>query len=377
MARFAFVSTMGGLPWGGSEELWSGAALRLAQRGHAVAASVVGWQSDPRQLVALQRMGVNINRRPRIHGLTTRAFNRILRRSGGDATYQWLERFRPDLVVISQGDALGGVEWMLGCRSKGWRYASIAQANWEGWWPDDATVDRARDGYGGAARAYFVSKGNLNLFFDQMGGPIANTEVIPNPFTVSYRPRMMAPVNRREPFRLACVARLYPMAKGQDLLLRVLASRKWQSRPLEVGFYGEGPCANTLKRLAVSLDVQNVSFKGHVDDVEEIWRQNDALILPSRFEGTPLTLIEAMLCSRMAIVTDVGGNTELIEDDSCGFTARAPTVELLDDAMERAWQRREEWFRLGEAAGLKVRACIPEDPIGGFAARLIDLQKTI
>jgi hypothetical protein len=41
--RFVFVSAMSGYPWGGSEELWSQAALRLRDQGHDVAASVPWW----------------------------------------------------------------------------------------------------------------------------------------------------------------------------------------------------------------------------------------------------------------------------------------------------------------------------------------------
>ena len=43
--RIAFISTMDGLPWGGSEELWSQAATRLLADGHDVLASVIGWLS--------------------------------------------------------------------------------------------------------------------------------------------------------------------------------------------------------------------------------------------------------------------------------------------------------------------------------------------
>ena len=50
----------------------------------------------------------------------------------------------------------------------------------------------------------------------------------------------------------------------------------------------------------------------------------------------PLSLVEAMLCRRPCIATDVGGNRELIRDGVNGFLAKAPTVESLDEAMNRA-----------------------------------------
>ena len=74
-------------------------------------------------------------------------------------------------------------------------------------------------------------------------------------------------------------------------------------------------------------------------------------MLPSRFEGLPLALVEAMLCPRPAVVTNVAGNTEVIEDGETGFVAAAPTAGHLDEAMEGhgvsegtgvpwAWKRR-------------------------------------
>ena len=56
-----------------------------------------------------------------------------------------------------------------------------------------------------------------------------------------------------------------------------------------------------------------------------IWAEHHALVLPSRFEGMPLVVVEAMLCGRPCIVTDVGGNAELIRDGINGFLAKAPT----------------------------------------------------
>src|SRR5437763_3000966 len=47
-----------------------------------------------------------------------------------------------------------------------------------------------------------------------------------------------------------------------------------------------------------------------------------------------------ILCARPAIVTNVGGNAELLEDGRSGFVAPAPTIKHLNEAMERAWDRR-------------------------------------
>jgi glycosyltransferase involved in cell wall biosynthesis len=220
----------------------------------------------------------------------------------------------------------------------------------------------------------FVSQKNRELFEDQIAQKLRNAVVVRNPCNVRYnaQPPWPEPV---PDWRLACVARLDPVAKGQDLLLRILAQEKWKRRNLRVSFYGTGRCERNLRTLAVRFDLTAVDFVGHVGDVEKIWAENQALVLPSRYEGTPLAIVEAMLCSRMAIVTDVAGNSELVEHGVSGFVARAPSVSLLDEAIEEAWERRSEWQKMGSAARERITSLVPTDPVGHFCDRLVELAK--
>jgi glycosyltransferase involved in cell wall biosynthesis len=116
-----------------------------------------------------------------------------------------------------------------------------------------------------------------------------------------------------------------------------------------------------------------VRFGGFVPDVHRIWADYHALVLPSRYEGLPISLVEAMLCGRPSIVTNVSGNPELLEDNVTGFVAAAPTAALLDEAMERAWTRRAEWPAMGVAAAEQVRRRVPPDPAAVFADQLLEL----
>jgi len=94
------------------------------------------------------------------------------------------------------------------------------------------------------------------------------------------------------------------------------------------------------------------------------------LVLPSRCEGLPLALVEAMWCSRPAVVTDVGGNAELCVDDETGFVAGAPTPGVFGQALERAWGRRHEWQFMGQQARRRAEELIPKDPVGDFCSQL-------
>ena len=125
--------------------------------------------------------------------------------------------------------------------------------------------------------------------------------------------------------------------------------------------------------MAKELDLPNVEFAGFVEDIEQLWKRYHALVLPSRFEGMPLSLVEAMLCGRPSIVTDVAGHRELVRDNVNGFLAKAPTVELLNEAMNRAWENRVRLKQMGETAAADVRQWVSHDPTGDFVRELESL----
>ena len=79
-------------------------------------------------------------------------------------------------------------------------------------------------------------------------------------------------------------------------------------------------------------------------------------------------MVEAMMCGRPAIVTDVGGNAEIVEDDVTGFLAASATEDGMDEALERAWQRRHEWHDMGRQAAICIREQVP--PIRRLTSRI-------
>lgn len=366
---------MPGAPWGGSEELWSQAALRLHQAGHEVSASVVWWPQLSPKVTLLVEQGVKLyTRKPQVRpSLAVRAWRRIQKRSGQTPDdFAWLARQKPDLAIIAQGGIGDGLDWMNFCRDARLPFASIVQCNWEGWWPTDKTNEVMAGAYRAAGKVFCVSHRNLELLEHQVGEPLPNGKVIWNPFIV---PADLPPAWPKENgvWKLACVARLEPAAKGQDLLLQVLAQPKWRERPLEVNLFGKGSCEQNLKKLANRLQLKNIYFRGHVADVRQIWQENHLLVLPSRYEGLPLVLVEAMCCARPAVVTDIGGNAEICADGKTGFVAAAPALRFLEEALERAWHRRDDWQNMGKLARDRVDQIIPKDPVGDFCKQLTEL----
>lgn len=374
--RFVFVS--GNRTWGGSEELWSATAAELASDGHHVTALKSYVESKEPRIQRLRALGGRVRDLTRFPFIPRQLFSLI-------AILMWPFTFiheaarlqlgflfsrRPDLVVVSQGGNQDG--WLLAdvCRRLKLPYVLISQKASEMYWPTDRRLKRLRGVYRSARACYFVSEHNLRLTEEQMGSRLPHASVVRNPFLVPWERRSDWP-DEQNGIRLACIGRLYPMEKGQDLLLRVLARDRWRERPLSVTFYGSGPHRAGLEDMARHLGLTSVTFGGFVRDVAAIWNDHHGLVLPTRCEGLPLVLVEAMLSGRVPIVTNVAGNAEIVENDVTGFLAAAATEDAIDEALERAWQRRAEWRAIGQQAAERVRTMVPEDPARSLADALL------
>lgn len=374
-----FFSSLNWAPWGGSEILWSRTAEWLAARGVRVSASVQGWPTTPDAVTNLRKCGVNVwERGALLPTRTERLLRKLKFRRYVDTEERmvraWLEDGQPDLVCFSDGPVAWQPRYLRFCGEAGIPYVNVAQGNSESLWPTDALADEQIHVLDAALRCFFVSEANWKLCELQLGHRLQNAEVVRNPFAVDYGTVASWPSCLNHELELACVARLEPAGKGQDLLFQVLAMPKWRSRSVHVDLYGGGHMERSVRRMASMLDVDHaVSFAGQVADIERVWRQHHALILPSRAEGLPLALVEAMLCHRTVITTKVAGAPEVVEDGRSGFLADVPTIEALDSALERAWSRRSEFREIGLYAGESIRRIVPRDPVKVFAEKLLVL----
>jgi glycosyltransferase involved in cell wall biosynthesis len=373
-----FVS--GNRNWGGSEELWSATAAVLASEGHGITVFKSGVDDSEPRIRRLRELSARIRDLTRFPLMPRRLFTLVRSLSSGAAYGHEVVRLsiglalsrRPDLVVVSQGGNHDGYFLAEVCRRLRLPYAIVSHKASELYWPTDRQQKTIAAVYRAARACFFVSEHSRRLTEEQLGFALPAAAVVRNPFLVPWEPRTDWPDDRHE-WRLACIGRLHPKEKGQDLLLRVLARPRWRDRPLAVTFYGDGLQHASLERMARNLGLTSVTFAGFVRDVFAIWSSHHGLILPSRCEGLPIVLVEAMLSGRVPVVTDVGGNAEVVEDGVSGYLAAAATEDALDDAMERAWNERHRWREIGAAAAARIRTLIPREPERCFAEHLVEL----
>jgi|AntRauTorckE6833_2_1112554.scaffolds.fasta_scaffold11572_2 glycosyltransferase involved in cell wall biosynthesis len=370
MKRVTIISTNEFDAFAGSEMLWAEMAARMAAQGTALEILRPAWTQMPERISRLNTLdGIRVSTLPTSISIHHRIANRLGIRRAADhfarLRRRFLEQARPNLVLISQGGLTDGCAWMEACAEQGIPFVAIVHLVADALWPSPNEIELASVIYPQAKAVFFISVHNRALATRQLGIDFSSAPLVRNPFNVDYHTDFSWPELTGE-WKLACVGRLGAEHKGQDLLIEVLANPKWRERPLTVTLFGQGHHRSLLERLITQFGTANVKFGGYTDGIMEVWHTHHALVMPSRYEGLPIALVEAMLCHRMAIVTDVGGNVELLEEGITGFIAAAPTISELDAAMERAWQRRLEWKEAGLRAGESVRKAIPKDPVLDF-----------
>lgn len=136
-----------------------------------------------------------------------------------------------------------------------------------------------------------------------------------------------------EDFLLICVARLAE-EKGLDILIHALSRVLRQGIRCKCLILGEGPLREQLTRKVNCLGLPNfVRFEGYQDDIRPYLQAGSAFVLTSLFEGFPVSVLEAMASGLPCIVTDVGGNSEIVNDDGVGMLIPPGSVEEAEKAI--------------------------------------------
>ena len=149
--------------------------------------------------------------------------------------------------------------------------------------------------------------------------------------------------------RVAAIGRLTDQ-KGFDLMLRAVEELVRLGRAVEVTVAGEGPELASLERLADGLPVH---FAGFVKDMAAFLATADILCLPSRWEGLPFVLLEAMMSGLPCVATDVGNVGEALGDT--GVLVPPNDVAALTEGLDQLIRSPERRGALGRAA--HERAC--------------------
>jgi glycosyltransferase involved in cell wall biosynthesis len=145
--------------------------------------------------------------------------------------------------------------------------------------------------------------------------------------------------------------------KGYDLLLRALPGLT----SARLVLVGDGPRRLALEALAVELGVaERLQITGWVDDAPARLVGFDVFALPSRWEGMPLGILEAMHAGLPVLACDVGSVSEAVNDGQTGYVVRAEDVGALQDRLRELLADGALRERMGERARRLAEACFTD-----------------
>lgn len=119
---------------------------------------------------------------------------------------------------------------------------------------------------------------------------------------------------------MGVVGRLHPQKGHADLLQALVELRGLTDRKFRCLFVGDGELRRELENEVSQLGLRDiVRFTGLRKDVPRLLVALDLFVMPSRWEGLPMALLEAMACSKACVVTAVGGIPSVVDDGVNGL----------------------------------------------------------
>ncbi len=173
-----------------------------------------------------------------------------------------------------------------------------------------------------------VSRANARYLIEEKGLPPEKVRVIPNGvdtsrFAAGHRPPALMRASlgfcADDPV-LVCIARLEPQ-KGHEVLLEAMARLRKEIPRARLLIVGEGSLRQSLeaRTRALCLD-EAVRFVGQQSNVPDWLALAQVAVLPSFYEGLPLSALEALAMEKPIVATAVDGTPEVVRDDRTGFT---------------------------------------------------------
>ncbi len=188
--------------------------------------------------------------------------------------------------------------------------------------------------------------------------PPAKLALVPNPLAP---PSSAAAADLPEPAILN-IGRLAPQ-KAQDVLLEAFARTSQKTPDWRLVLIGTGELEGALRRQAERLGIADkVLFEGLTDDPFRYYRAAEIFALPSYFEGTPNTLLEAMSSGLACVVSDASrGPLDYVQHDLSGLVVPAGDAESLAQALTRLALDAGLRRRLGAAAKSRTTGLAIDD----------------
>jgi glycosyltransferase involved in cell wall biosynthesis len=247
-----------------------------------------------------------------------------------------IREWRPDIILAFFGVPCGAVAWFAKGITGIPYLVSLRGGDVPGFRPYDFAIYHRVMGpilhwvwrRAGAVVANSKGLAQLAKEFDHQ----VEIDIIPNGVDVS---ELQQPEKREwDPPRMVFAGRLV-YQKGLDILVKALGGLT--SFPWELKLVGDGPHRPVLESLLSDLGISDrIEFLGWLDReaVAHQYREANLFVFPSRHEGMPNAVLEAMACGLPVIATNIAGNDELVHPEVTGLLVPPEDHLALRNALE-------------------------------------------
>ena len=202
-------------------------------------------------------------------------------------------------------------------------------------------------------------------------------EVIYPPFNLEkYDGAVRTPRNQIDSIgkRVGFVGRLSE-EKAIDTLIGAMVTVLSKIADVRCMIVGTGPLENQLRSYCETLNISgSVEFTGYKENSFEALREMDVFVLPSRTEGCPIAILEAMAMGLPVVATNVGGNPELVVHNHTGILIPHGDEQKLSDAICELINNRERAREMGQNG--RKRAFTTFHP-SSFASKMMTVYQQI
>ncbi|MEM7442958.1 MAG: glycosyltransferase family 4 protein [Pseudomonadota bacterium] len=166
---------------------------------------------------------------------------------------------------------------------------------------------------------------------------------------------------------LAVVARMLKI-KGIDLIVNATRRVQTDGAACRLLLVGKPDPANPSSFTQADLErwgsLPGIEWRGHIDDVREIWKEADIAVLASHGgEGVPVSLMEASACCRPSIATNTPGCRDIVVDGKTGLLVEPNDESALANAMQVLIADRRKRLRFGLASRQLVSSKFTSDQV--------------
>ena len=335
------------LALGGAERHVVGLARSLLERGHTV--SIACSTGGP---LATEAHDAGV--------IVETLGDRLIKRQSDPAYREWLRhltlRLRPDLVhAHMHASAVAAAQALIDTR-----VPFIVTEHSEGTWRDAAAWAEAASTYRRAQGIVAVSA-RIAQRIAAAATNVPRIHVIRNALELAGLPQRTLQRRFRRRQLVGVIARLVP-EKGVDVFVRAAAKVAAAVPQTCFVVVGDGPERRALQHLATDLGIrERIGFVGAREESMSVLQRLDLLCVPSRSEGTPLVVLEAMAAGTPIVAAAAGGIPEQVRDRREALLVTPDDPDALAAATVRLLEHRLLALALALAARRRVTRTFAHD----------------